>query len=261
MAVPQPSLHHRVLVAVLFVFVAITLAKLRSWNVLCPKAMSALTMIDISVVCNNLSLNRRTSDDLRLRWRRRGTWTGRRSPLTFPLNDPEPAPLKLRWRQRPRRRRPLPLDNSRARAFHDGGWAGRTVRSLDNTCAETHSVHGRPSAGAPYALSRVIDDPRADLLPFTNLWWWRWWRRSGAHAPCPCLGDNALPHNGRRRSWPGPSSLDCLDIALAQDQGACLRWSTGFFTHEMGHPGLALYLFPHGDLNIASPCHGRRGCA
>lgn len=106
----------------------------------------------------------------------------------------------------------------------------------------------------------MIDNPRADLLPFADLWrrWRRWWSR--ADAPRPCLGDNAFSHDGRRRSWPRPSSLNRLDVALAQDQGPCLRWSTGFIAHEMRHPGLAFYLFPDGNLDIAAPGHGgRRG--
>lgn len=219
-----------------------------------------LTVIDISIMRNDFSLNSRAPDNLRLRRRRGGARTGRWSPLTFPLDNPEPTPLNLRRRYRPRRRRPFPLDNSRARAFHDRGWAERSVRSFDYACPETHSVHGWSPAGAPHPLPGVIDNPRTDLFPFTDLWRRRR-RWSWAHAPRPCLGDDALslPHNGRGGSWPGPSSLNRLDVALAQDQGPCFGWSTGFVAHEMGHPRLTVYyLFPDSDLNIAAPGHGRR---
>lgn len=219
----------------------------------------ALTMIDISVVCNDFSLYRGTPDDRWLRWRGRGAWTGRGSPLAFPLDNPQPTSLNLRWgRRRPGRRRPFPLDNPRARALHDRRWAGRTVRTLDDPCAETHPVHGRSPAGAPYPLPRVIDNPRTDLLPFTDLGR-RWWWRPGAHTPRPCLGDNALSHNRRRRPRPRPSSLNGLDIALAQDQGARFGWSAGFVAHEMGHPGLAVHhLLTDSNLDITAPGHGRR---
>lgn len=218
----------------------------------------ALTVIDISIMRNDFSLNGRAPDDLRLRRRRRGAWTGRWSPLAFPLDNPEPTPLNLRRRWRPRRRRPFPLNNSRARAFHDRRWAERTVRSLDNSCPETHSVHGWSPAGAPHPLPGVIDNPRTDLFPFTDLWRRRR-RGSRAHAPRPCLGDDALSHNGRGGSWPRPCSLNRLDVTLAQDQGPCFGWSTGFVAHEMGHPRLAVYyLFPDSDLHIAAPGHGRR---
>lgn len=198
-------------------------------------------MVNVPVVRDDFSLDRRPLDDRRLRRRRR---RGARSglPLSLPFHDPNPAPLNIgRW-QRPRRRRPLPLSHTRAKAVQDRRWAGRALRPLDDPGAQAHPVKCRTPTGAPYPLPRVIVDPRADLL----MWW------SRAQAPRPHLEGHAFPR-GRRGPRAGSRPLDSLNVTLTQDQRAGF-WPAGFLSHKVWHPRLPVYVLTDRHLHITAAC-------
>lgn len=165
--------------------------------------------------------------------------------------------MRRGWGRRPR---PLPLDNPRARAdvFHVRR-TGRAVGTLNEARAEPHAVQSRSTTGASHSFPGAVHD--ADLFP--HLGWRRW--RAGAHAPCSCLGNDALPDHGRRGPWAWPRPFDCLDVSLAENEGTSFR-PANLFSHEAWQARLSLHdLFTFTDCYLgcaaAGQRHGHRGWA